>query len=123
MTAHCDATDVAPAALPTLVEMFQALGDPVRRRIVDEIAEAGEVTVASLESALRRPRPTISYPLKWLVHAGAVIARHDGPHVFYNMNVEMLDDAAQVLQRLAEAQTTVRHRRPHSIASLGRPSE
>src|SRR5213082_2998160 len=59
---------------PDLVDLFQALGDPTRLRILNLLA-AGELCVCYFVEILGDPQPKISRHLAYLRRAGVVDAR------------------------------------------------
>lgn len=65
------------------LELFKALSDEVRLRIVRAISVA-ELSVAELVAALRLPQSTVSRHLKPLRDAGLVSARREGTSVYYH---------------------------------------
>jgi ArsR family transcriptional regulator len=65
------------------LELFKALSDEVRLRIVRALS-AAELSVAELVGALRLPQSTVSRHLKPLRDAGLVSARREGTSVYYH---------------------------------------
>lgn len=70
-----------------VAELFKALSDPTRIRIISLLAHA-ELCVGDLCLALEMSQPAISYQLRILRSLRIVRARKQGKHVFYT-----LDDA------------------------------
>ena len=64
---------------------FEALSDPVRRRILD-LLRPGELTAGALVDALALRQPSVSKHLKTLREAGLVNARIDGPRRLYSLD-------------------------------------
>ncbi len=85
--------------------VFEALGDPVRRLMLELLA-AGEQPAGSLVAALqsRMPisQPAVSQHLKVLREAGLVTARAVGAHRIYALDRAGLDAAQAWLARLAD---------------------
>lgn len=72
---------VKPAA-EALEELFQALGDRTRVRLLNLMAQ-GEVCVCFFVEVLDEPQPKISRHLAYLRSAGLVSARRDGKWAHY----------------------------------------
>ena len=85
--------------------VFEALGEPVRRRILELLAE-GERPVGPLVAALRSlapiSQPAVSQHLKVLLAAGLVSVRAAGTRRLYALDTEGLDAARMWLDRLAD---------------------
>lgn len=85
--------------------VFEALGDPTRRRIL-EVTSAGERTVgmivAALQDEMSISQPAVSQHLKVLRDARLVTARADGKHRHYTIDVAGLDRARAWLDQLAD---------------------
>jgi DNA-binding transcriptional ArsR family regulator len=85
------------------VEVFKALGDPVRWSIIAQIAAVDELPCADLEQTLPVSKPTISYHTKILQQAGLLTVRKEGRNYFYALRREVLRDVQDELWRLAPA--------------------
>jgi ArsR family transcriptional regulator len=70
--------------LPDLEQLFKALADETRLRILGLLL-AGEVCVCDIHESLRIPQPKASRHLAYLRRAGLVETRRDGLWVFYRM--------------------------------------
>jgi ArsR family transcriptional regulator len=68
-----------------LSQMFKALGDPVRLRLLSLVAshEGGEACVCDLSAAFELTQPTISHHLKVLRQAGLLECERRGTWVYY----------------------------------------
>jgi ArsR family transcriptional regulator len=75
---------VAPDALDESVELFKAVADPVRLRLLHLLA-AGEVCVCHLHGALHLPQSTVSRHLAYLRRRGLVVGRKEGLWVHYRL--------------------------------------
>jgi ArsR family transcriptional regulator, arsenate/arsenite/antimonite-responsive transcriptional repressor len=81
-----------PAALD-LAKRFAALADPVRLRMFNMIAAAGEVCGCDLLEPLGKSQPTISHHTKTLADAGLIVGDKRGRWVWWSVdraNVEAL---------------------------------
>jgi DNA-binding transcriptional ArsR family regulator len=85
------------------VEVFKALGDPVRWSIIAQIAAVDELPCAELEQTLPVSKPTISYHTKILQQAGLLTVRKEGRNYFYALRREVLREVQDELWRLAPA--------------------
>jgi len=93
----------------TLDNVFRALADPTRVRIVVALARpkalccsaADQVCACDLERLLDLTQPTISHHMKTLVQAGLVEARKSGRWVHYRLNRTCLRALATQLAELA----------------------
>ncbi len=87
------------ASAAGLAQVFKALGDPVRLRLVSLIGarEGGEVCVCDLTSAFDLTQPTISHHLRVLREAGLIDSQRRGTWVYYRLVPAALDRAARLL--------------------------
>src|SRR6516225_3472886 len=74
----------APDTLDESVELFKAVADPVRLRLLHLLA-AGEVCVCHLHEALDLPQSTVSRHLAYLRRRGLVVGRKEGLWVHYRL--------------------------------------
>ena len=85
--------------------VFEALGEPVRRLILELLA-AGEQPVGPLVTALQTrlaiSQPAVSQHLKVLLEANLVSVRAEGTRRLYALNQAGLDDAQEWLERLGD---------------------
>jgi ArsR family transcriptional regulator len=73
------------AAAANVAELFKALSDPTRVRIISLLAHA-ELCVGDLCSVLGMSQPAVSYQLRILRTLRIVRARKEGKHVFYALD-------------------------------------
>jgi len=97
----------APIAGPELredeavatAELFRALGDPARVRILHILAtQADEVCGCDLEQPLGLSQPTVSFHLKKLAEAGVLDREKRGVWVYYSLNAEARRRLSDVLR-------------------------
>src|ERR1700731_2683130 len=74
----------SPDALDESVELFKAVADPVRLRLL-HLLSAGEVCVCHLHDALDLPQSTVSRHLAYLRKRGLVVGRKQGLWVHYRL--------------------------------------
>ena len=107
--ATLDAIDCcAPLAGPALsdeeaeatADLFKALGDPARVRIVNVLATSGgePVCVCHLIEPLGLSQPTVSHHMKRLLDAGLVEREQRGKWAYFSLNA----DAAEKLALVAD---------------------
>jgi len=73
-------------------EIFKALGDPTRLRIVQMLAQHGEMCVCRIVDELEMNQPTVSHHMAKLKQAGLLDARKEGQWIHYSLKVEALED-------------------------------
>lgn len=106
------------------VEAFDALGDPVRRRALEHLAQVGELSAGGLVALVREEfgisQPAVSQHLRVLREAGVVTVRAEGARRFYALHPERLLAAESWLaglrgfwsQRLDALETELARGRP-----------
>ena len=90
--------------LAPLPDVFKALSDPMRWSIVERMGELDELACTTIEQMLPVSKPTISYHIKVLYHAGLIEVRKQGRNYFYRLRREALDE---VMDELAAYFVTV----------------
>lgn len=75
-----------------LAQVFKAIGEPVRLRLLSLIAShaEGEVCVCDLTGAFELSGPTISHHLKVLREAGVIEGERRGTWIYYRIRPETL---------------------------------
>jgi len=73
-------------------EIFKALGDPTRLRIVQMLARGGETCVCAIVDELEMNQPAVSFHMAKLKHAGLLNARKEGQWIHYSLKIEALKD-------------------------------
>jgi ArsR family transcriptional regulator len=85
-----------------IIRTLKALADPTRFRMVQEIAEAGELSCGEVAERFDVSQPTISHHLKILLEAGLLVQRTEGKHHYTSVDRALLTSLAAVLpQRLS----------------------
>lgn len=82
-------------------ETFAALAHPVRRHLLDVLAE-GEQPVRTLAEPFEMSRPAVSQHLRVLLDAGLVAERRAGRERLYSLEPERLFDAHEWLRKYEE---------------------
>ena len=95
----------APLGAPTLdeeealatAELFKALGDPARVRIVNLLATAeGSVCACDLYEPLGLSQPTVSHHLKKLTDAGLLEREQRGKWAYFSLKLDAVEKLAVV---------------------------
>jgi ArsR family transcriptional regulator len=85
--APLSSTSLSDEEASATAEIFRALGDPARVRIVNLLATAGgEVCGCDLTGALELAQPTVSHHLKKLHDAGLLDREQRGKWAYYSLN-------------------------------------
>jgi ArsR family transcriptional regulator len=82
-----------------LAQIFKALGDPTRVRLVSLIAaaEGGEACICDLTEPVGLSQPTVSHHMRVLVDAGLVTREQRGKWAFYGVVDEALASLSAAL--------------------------
>ena len=82
-------------------ELWAAVTDPTRRRLLDALLARGEATATTLAGDLPVTRQAVAKHLSVLERAGLVNSRRLGREVRYAVEPERLDAASEWLARVA----------------------
>jgi DNA-binding transcriptional ArsR family regulator len=82
-------------------ELWSAVADPTRRRVLDALLAHGEATATTLADELPVTRQAVAKHLAVLERAGLVESRRLGREVRYAVRPERLDAASEWLARVA----------------------
>lgn len=82
-----------------MADTFKLLSDPHRLRLVDALADAGELCVCDLAAVTDRSETSVSQVMRLLRAAGVVRNRRDGRIVYYRLD----DDHIRALLDQARA--------------------
>jgi DNA-binding transcriptional ArsR family regulator len=82
-------------------ELWSAIGDPSRRRVLDLVVRNGEVSASWLAGQVPFSRQAVSKHLVVLEEAGLVSRRKQGREVLYQVDAARLDQAARAMADLA----------------------
>lgn len=96
----------AGAGADAVAEVFAALADPTRRRILDALAAHGEATATVLAAELPVSRQAIVKHLGVLDRAGLVAGHREGREARYRVIPERLGVTARWMDRVAAAWDT-----------------
>jgi ArsR family transcriptional regulator len=83
-----------------LEQLFKALADRNRVKIVNRLIEAGgdAVCVCEFEAMLELRQPTVSYHLKQLLTAGLVQREKRGSFAYFSLSPDALEQVRAVLE-------------------------
>ena len=98
-------------------ELWSAIADPSRRRVLDLLVRGGEATASTLALQVPFTRQAVAKHLAILESAGLVTRHKEGREVLFRVDPDRLDDATramtqvvsdwdrrlQAIKRLAEA--------------------
>lgn len=80
-------------------QLFKALADPHRLRIVNLLANAGEaVCVCDITETVGLSQPTVSFHLKKLVNSGLLDREKRATWAYYSLNRKALDRLSTVVK-------------------------
>lgn len=74
-----------------MIDTFEVIADPTRRRVIEEL-QRGEASVGALVEALELSQPTVSKHLRVLRDAGWASARKDAQRRIYRLEARGLKE-------------------------------
>ena len=74
-----------------MTEVFKALADPTRRRILEMLKE-GDLPAGAIADAFSIGKPSISHHLALLKAADLVDAVRDGQNIIYSLNTTVFQE-------------------------------
>jgi ArsR family transcriptional regulator len=94
-----------------LIRALKAIADPTRFRMLQEIAEAGELSCGDVADRFDVSQPTISHHLKILLDAGLLVQRTEGKHHYTSVDRALLANLVAVLPKRLGASVPRKRRR------------
>jgi DNA-binding transcriptional ArsR family regulator len=82
-------------------ELWSAIGDPSRRRVLDLLVRRGEASASWLAGQVPFSRQAVSKHLVVLEQAGLIRRRKQGKEVLYQVDASRLDQATRAMAELA----------------------
>ena len=82
-------------------ELWSAIGDPSRRRVLDLLVSNGAVSASWLAGHVPFSRQAVSKHLVVLEQAGLISRRKQGREVLYQVETDRLDQASRAMADLA----------------------
>ena len=89
-------------ATATADELWSAVADPTRRRLLSDLLDRGEATATTLAGDMPVTRQAVTKQLAVLDRAGLVESRKRGREVRYTVRPAQLRAAARTLAEVAE---------------------
>jgi ArsR family transcriptional regulator, arsenate/arsenite/antimonite-responsive transcriptional repressor len=89
--------EMTEAEASDIAQIFSALSDPVRLRMLSMIASESEVCSCALEGPLAKSQPTISHHTRILAEAGLIIGERRGRWMWWRVAPERLGAIARIL--------------------------
>jgi ArsR family transcriptional regulator len=80
-----------------LAQIFSALGDPARLRMLSLIASEDEVCSCALEGPIGKSQPTVSHHTRILAAAGLIVGEKRGRWTWWRVVPERLNAVARIL--------------------------
>jgi ArsR family transcriptional regulator, arsenate/arsenite/antimonite-responsive transcriptional repressor len=91
------ASAIDEEAAAATAELFKALADPARVKIVNMLATArGAVCACEFEPALRLSQPTVSHHLRKLTEAGLLDREQRGKWAYFSLQRDAVEKLAAV---------------------------
>lgn len=84
-------------------DVFDALGDPTRRRLLAELSALGEASCTDLSRGMPISRQAVNKHLNALHDAGLVSTQRQGREVVYRVRPEPLTDAVRWMTQVGAA--------------------
>ncbi|OTW84839.1 transcriptional regulator [Bacillus thuringiensis serovar japonensis] len=75
----------------SLNDLFKALADPTRRKILDLLKER-DLTSGEIASHFNMSKPSVSQHLNILKQSNLVKNRKEGKYIFYSLNTTVVQD-------------------------------
>lgn len=87
-------TQITDATLLTSVQLFKALGDEIRLKILALLGN-GELCVCDIMEVLDLPQSTVSRHLAYLKHSLWVVGRRNGKWMYYRLHPDLPEHPLQ----------------------------
>jgi DNA-binding transcriptional ArsR family regulator len=104
-------------------ELWEAVADPSRRKVLDLILARGQATPTALAAELPFTRQAVAKHLAVLTRAGLVEAHRQGREVRYTARAERVDAAARALASAAAAMAAAAARWDQRLNAIKRLAE
>jgi len=79
------------------VQMFKALADETRLKIINMLTESEELCACKILENFNITQPTLSYHMKILIDSGLVLGNKDGSWMKYTLNSERITELRSFL--------------------------
>lgn len=104
---HGTSMPVSAKASDEALQMFRALGDETRLRLLKRL-RGGEQCVCDLTDELETRQSLLSFHLRTLKEAGLVTDRREGRWVYYALNPGALETMRRLLEELKPSPRALR---------------
>ena len=104
-------------------ELWEAVADPSRRKVLDLILAHSQATPTALAAELPFTRQAVAKHLAVLARAGLVEGRRHGREVHYTVRLERLDAAARAMTHAAQAMAAAAARWDSRLDAIKRLAE
>lgn len=81
-------------------DVFKALGDPNRRRILEMLSEEGDLSAGDIASRFEISGPSVSHHLSILKKAGLVLDTRQGQTIMYSINTTVFQEGIKWLYNI-----------------------
>lgn len=78
-------------------DVFKALADPTRRRILKMLTNGREMTAGEIAAKFNISGPSMSHHFNTLKEADLVSARREGQQILYSLNTTVVEDVITAL--------------------------
>ncbi len=78
-------------------DVFKALADPTRRRILHMLNRKPEMSAGEISAAFDISAPSMSHHFNVLKEADLIAARREGQQILYSLNTSVVQDLMTVL--------------------------
>lgn len=85
-------------------EVFKALNDPIRRKILEMLKKKGDMSAGEIADQFDISKPSISHHLDLLKQAGLVEVMRDGQFLYYSLNTTIIDELMKWTIKLSSKQ-------------------
>ncbi len=82
-------------------DLWAAIGDPSRRRVLDLLVVRGEASASGLAGQVPFTRQAVSKHLIVLEQAGLISRRKQGREILYRVNADRLDQANRAMAEVS----------------------
>lgn len=73
-------------------DLFKALADPTRRKILEMLAKEGDLSAGAIAAQFSISAPSVSHHLSALKNAGLVLDTRQGQSIVYSLNTTVFQD-------------------------------
>jgi DNA-binding transcriptional ArsR family regulator len=84
-------------------QLWWAVADPSRRRVLDLLVQTGDATASSVADEMPFTRQAVAKHLAVLEQTGLVSRRRDGREVRFSVDPDRLNDATRAMAGVADA--------------------